>query len=294
MITFRDLAAYLGYRLPNETVISGVSTSTAPAPNTFTFINSMEDVARVEVEAHPSTLFLVPAGAGLAHMKNCVELTNPRRAYALAVRYAFPSTETKGIARTAICAESAVVADDVTIGHYAVIEQGVVLGAGCVIGSHTVLHSGVRLGKRVSIGSHSSIGGSGFGFEVDETGSPLRIRHLGGVHVEDDVEIGSHVVIAQGTIEPTRVAAKAKIDDCVFIAHNVSIGEASFVIAGAQISGSVAIGRDVWISPEATVIQKVSIGDGALVGIGAVVTRDVQENTVVAGVPAKPRGLRRP
>ena len=66
------------------------------------------------------------------------------------------------------------------------------------------------------------------------------------------------------------------------------------MIAGAEISGSVTIGERVWISPEVTVINKVSIGDDALVGIGAVVVRDVEANTVVAGVPAKPRGQRHP
>ena len=64
------------------------------------------------------------------------------------------------------------------------------------------------------------------------------------------------------------------------------------MIAGAEISGSVVIGRDVWISPEVAVINKVSIGDGALVDIGAVVVRDVEPNTVVAGVPAKRMGDR--
>ena len=41
-------------------------------------------------------------------------------------------------------------------------------------------------------------------------------------------------------------------------------------------------------------INKVAIGEDALVGIGAVVVKDVDPNTIVAGVPAKPRGLRYP
>ena len=129
---------------------------------------------------------------------------------------------------------------------------------------------------------------------MDDEGHPVRLGHMGGVVIGSDVEIGSHVSIAQGTIEPTVISDHAKIDDCVFIAHNVHVGKSSFVIAGAEISGSVTIGERVWISPEVTVINKVSIGDDALVGIGAVVVRDVEENTVVAGVPAKPRGQRYP
>jgi len=124
-------------------------------------------------------------------------------------------------------------------------------------------------------------------------GRVIRIGHMGGVVIGDEVEIGAHCSIAQGTIEPTQIHDHVKIDDCVFIAHNVCIGENSYIIAGAEISGSADIGRGVWISPEVAVINGVSIGDGAFVGIGAVVIRDVEPDTVVAGVPAKPMGHRR-
>ena len=50
---------------------------------------------------------------------------------------------------------------------------------------------------------------------------------------------------------------------------------------------SIKIGNDVWIGSNATVLAGVTIGDGAIVAAGAVVTRDVDENTIVGGVPAK-------
>jgi UDP-3-O-[3-hydroxymyristoyl] glucosamine N-acyltransferase len=78
-----------------------------------------------------------------------------------------------------------------------------------------------------------------------------------------------------------------KIDDHVFIAHNVEVGENTLIIACAEISGSVTIGRGVWIGPNASIRDKVTIGDKALVGLGAVVTKNVVDNAVVAGNPAK-------
>ena len=48
-----------------------------------------------------------------------------------------------------------------------------------------------------------------------------------------------------------------------------------------------SVGRNVWIGSNATILQGVTIGDNAVVGAGAVVTRDVEANTVVGGVPAK-------
>jgi serine acetyltransferase len=83
----------------------------------------------------------------------------------------------------------------------------------------------------------------GFGFETDDSGRPIWIGHMGGVVIGGDVEIGVHCSIAQGTTEPTRIHDHVKIDDRVFIAHNVCVGEKSFIIAGAEISGSVDVGR---------------------------------------------------
>ena len=49
----------------------------------------------------------------------------------------------------------------------------------------------------------------------------------------------------------------------------------------------IHIGKNVWIGANATVLAGVNIGDGAVVAAGAVVTKDVEPNTIVGGVPAK-------
>ena len=49
----------------------------------------------------------------------------------------------------------------------------------------------------------------------------------------------------------------------------------------------ITIGDDVWIGGHSTILPGVSIGDGAVVAAGAVVTKDVEPNTIVGGVPAK-------
>tara|TARA_A200000113_G_scaffold30426_1_gene25396 strand:+ start:1020 stop:1229 length:210 start_codon:yes stop_codon:yes gene_type:complete len=55
----------------------------------------------------------------------------------------------------------------------------------------------------------------------------------------------------------------------------------------AELSGGVTLGDNVWIGPNSCTTEKVSVGNGALVGIGSVVIKDVEEETVVAGSPAK-------
>jgi phosphonate metabolim protein, transferase hexapeptide repeat family len=55
-----------------------------------------------------------------------------------------------------------------------------------------------------------------------------------------------------------------------------------------RFSEPCTIGNDVWIGSNATVCRNVNIGDGAVVGAGAVVTHDVEPYTIVAGIPARP------
>lgn len=291
MVTFADITRALGGSSNDQRRIVGASSVNAPRPNTVSFIQRWDPQSADTVKNHPETLFIGPNTSSTL-TSNVVLVDNPRLSYALTVRDFLQVAAAPAIASTSVVSDSAEIGDRVSIGHFTVIEDHVIIGDDSVIGSHSVLRTGVQVGSNTLIGSHASIGGPGFGFEMDTSGHPIRIGHLGGVLIGDSVEIGQHVSIAQGTIEPTKVHDRVKIDDCVFIAHNVVVGENSFIIAGSEISGSVTIGRGVWISPEVAVINKVSIGDDALVGIGAVVVRDVDANTIVAGVPAKSRGPR--
>lgn len=52
--------------------------------------------------------------------------------------------------------------------------------------------------------------------------------------------------------------------------------------------GDIVIGNDVWIGYEAVILAGVTIGDGAVIGARAVVTKDIPPYTIVGGVPAKP------
>ena len=49
----------------------------------------------------------------------------------------------------------------------------------------------------------------------------------------------------------------------------------------------IVLGRNVWVGSNSTILQGVTIGDGAIIAAGAVVTKDVPANTVVGGVPAR-------
>lgn len=296
MSSRNEIASALGI-LPVEEdfEINGVSALSEPAAGTLSFVKVWSPETEQLVSEHADTLFLVPVGArGDSLPSNALPVENPRLMYARVLRDQLTPRRVPTISTRAHIEDGAVIGRGVSIGHFSVVEAGAVVEDDCVIDSHVVIKSGVKLGARTVIGPHTSLGGTGFGFEVDDDGVPVRIQHRGGLEIANDVEVGAHVTVAQGTIQPTRIGPHVKIDDQVFIAHNVQVGEGAFIIAGAEISGSVSIGARAWISPEAAVINQVTIGADALVGIGAVVIRDVAANTVVAGVPAKERGPRYP
>ena len=93
--------------------------------------------------------------------------------------------------------------------------------------------------------------------------SGCHFQDQGGVYIGDGTLIGSQVVIAT-------------INHDIDPAHR-----------GDNLLASVHIGKNVWIGSHSTILPGVSIGDNAVVAAGAVVTKNVEANTIVGGVPAK-------
>ena len=152
-----------------------------------------------------------------------------------------------------------------------------------------VIHPAAQIGRNVSVGPYAVIGGTGFGYERNESGALELFPHSGTVVIEDDVDIGSHVTIDRATFEETRICSGVKIDNHAYLAHNVRIGRDTMIMASAVICGSVRIGERCWIAPSATIRDGVSIGNDVTVGIGSLVLADVPDGSVVYGSPARPK-----
>jgi len=165
--------------------------------------------------------------------------------------------------------------------------DGVFIGNNVVIEDNVVIRGRVAVGNGCLIKSGAVIGSKGFSFGFMEDLTPVAIGHTGGVIIGNNVEIGALTTVCQGTIEDTVVGDYVKIDDHVHIAHNCNIGARSCIAAGTKFGGGVVVGEKVWIGLSATIMNKVRIGDYALVGVGANVIRDVSPGDVVIGNPAK-------
>lgn len=286
--TASEIARFLQSELRGPDVeVRGPRALDAVVPGALVFAKALSAERVERLNACPGALALVGSEFSGRLIHSHVIVPNARLAFARVADRFFTTRVAREIAASAVVDPSAFIGADVAIGRFSTIGPGVTVGDGTVIRDHVVLSAGTSIGRACLIKSRAVIGEEGFGFDFDEGGSPVRIPHLGGVEIGDDVEIGVGSVIARGTLDSTQVHNRVKIDDLVFIAHNVVIGEDTLVIANAEISGSAKIGRGCWIGPSASLINGVSVGDRAYVGIGAVVLKDVAPDTVVVGNPAR-------
>jgi acetyltransferase-like isoleucine patch superfamily enzyme len=94
--------------------------------------------------------------------------------------------------------------------------------------------------------------------------------------------IGSFVSIGPGK-HPIEFVSTSP----VFFSDNKQCGTTFADMSYYREMGSVKIGNDVWIGANAVIFDDVTIGDGAVIAAGAIVTKDVEPYAVVGGVPAK-------
>ncbi len=165
----------------------------------------------------------------------------------------------------------AFIGEGARIGAGSVLHPGVYVGVGSKIGRDCTLYpnvtvrEGVAIGDRVRIHAGSVIGADGFGYIIRE-GRHIKIPQVGGVVIEDDVEIGACTTIDRATTGNTLIGRGAKIDNLVQIAHNVKIGAGSIVVAQAGVAGSSTLGNYVIVAGQAGIADHVRIEDGAVVG----------------------------
>ena len=218
---------------------------------------------------------------------NLLIVEEPRRTFAeLVTQYLLEPTHRQGISKTAIIHPTTKIGKNCYIGNYVTIEENCEIGDNCFIDHNTIIHHGTILQNNVKIGCNCTIGGNGFGYVADSSGEYQLFPHLGHVLIEELVEIANNTCVDRGALKPTHIRKGVKIDNLVQIGHNATIGQHTIITSNCMVAGC-KLGDHVWLAPSATLMQKIEIGDHALVGMSAVVTKSVAENAVVVGNPAR-------
>jgi len=250
---------------------------------------------------------LVPAGVSLGG-RTTIAVAHPKLAFIRAAEALHPPAPVAhGIHPTAVVSPHANLAAEVSIGPHAVIERGVSVGAGtqinagvflgenvqvgaqCVLYPRVTVYAGARLGDRVILHAGVTVGGDGFGYVFAE-GRHQKFPQLGGVIIEDDVEIGCNSTVDRGSLGTTVVGQGTKIDNLVQVAHNVKIGRHCVIAAQTGISGSVEIGDYVVMGGQVGIGDHVRVEEGATLGGGAGILpgKIVRRGETVWGRPARP------
>ena len=238
--------------------------------------------------------------------RNLLQAKNPRVAFARTAALLHPTpTPPPGIDERAVigsnfaCGEQVSVAagvtigNDVSIGDRSVLRPGVVLEDGVAVGEDVLLHPNVTvyrgcvIGSRVIVHAGSVIGSDGYGF-APEGNRHVKIPQLGIVRIEDDVEIGANCTIDRATFGETRIGQGTKIDNLVQIAHNVSVGEHSLIVAQVGIAGSTRMGKNVILAGHSGVAGHLTLGDHVIVGPMAGVGKSLESGEIVSGAPSMP------
>jgi UDP-3-O-[3-hydroxymyristoyl] glucosamine N-acyltransferase len=313
-LTVQALARELGGAAEShgERLISGVSTPAHASASDLIFISSHKHRAALLASAAGAVLLSEPLETpdGMA----VIRVAQPLAAMAQAIDLLVPVARTPpGISERAILGDhvgidgsasigpGCCIGDRARVGARTEVRAGVTVGADVIIGDDCLIYpgahiyDGVRLGNRVIVHAGAVIGADGFGFVREPlppggpAGEPFRhrkLRQVGTVVIEDDVEIGANTTIDRATLSETRVGRGTKIDNLVMVGHNCVIGRHCILVSQTGLSGSVELGDYVTIAGQAGVIGHVHIGDRATVGSQAGVTRDVAAGTAVLGSPA--------
>lgn len=220
--------------------------------------------------------------------KTLLLVDNPRLSFINVINEFYPSYQRLGWSySSSLVSELSKVPSSCYIGPYTYISAGCNVGENVVFYGNIHIYPGTVIGNNVIIHAGTVIGAEGFGFWRSKKGDLIKFPQIGGVVIEDNVEIQANVCIDRGTLGNTIIGEGTKIDNFVHIAHNVCIGKNCAIVAHSMIGGSVKIEDNCWIAPSASILNQMKIGKNSVIGMGSVVLKEVKPNQIVKGVPAK-------
>jgi UDP-3-O-[3-hydroxymyristoyl] glucosamine N-acyltransferase len=241
------------------------------------------------------------AAPGIARLR----AADPYLAFARAIEIFAPAQHAAaGIHRLADVGAGASIASDASIAAFVSVGDGarigartivyphVTIGAGAIVGDDCVIHARVSIRERVVIGSRvviqdgAVIGSDGFGFAHRADGTHHKIPQLGGVVIEDDVEIGANAAIDRPAVGETRIGAGTKIDNLVQIAHGVTIGRDVLLAAQVGIAGSTSVEDRVTLAGQVGVAGHLTVGKGVVATAQSGIPNSVEAGSFISGYPA--------
>ena len=312
-LTVGDIAQEINCELADESQvgveIQSVGPIEAAQAGSLTFIDNPKYVEALSITEATAVICAKRYVKSLPDGVIGLVSSQPYTSFALAMAMLYPAgmrplpVVANGIAPGAYVDPAALLENNVTVEHGAVIGPGAHIGQGSLIGPNVSIGSGVQIGRNTSISGGASvvhsvigdnviiqsgvrIGCDGFGFAMG-SGGHKKIPQVGRVVIQDHVEIGANSCVDRGSNRDTVIGEGTKIDDLVMIGHNVVIGRHCVLVAQSGIAGSTELGDYVVLGGQSAVIGHVKIGSGAQIAGLSGVSGDVAPGARLGGVPAR-------
>jgi len=186
---------------------------------------------------------------------------------------------------TALVDAAADLADDVSVGPYAVIGAGVRVGQGTTIGAHCVIDGPTTIGRDNRIFAHAVLGGAPQ--DMKYRGEPTQL------HIGDRNTIREFCTFNRGTAQDvgiTRVGNDNWVMAYVHIAHDVQLGDQTILANNATLAGHVHVGDWAIVGGLSGVHQFCKIGAHVMTGFQSHVSQDVPPFMTVGGNPLSVHG----
>ena len=161
---------------------------------------------------------------------------------------------------------------NVKIGNNVIIEEFADIKENTAIGDNCIIRAGAK------------IGGVDFEFKK-ENQSIFGVAHYGGVILGNNVEIQCNSVVNRGVYpwDNTSIDDFTKIDALSIVSHGVKIGKRNLIACQTAIGGRTIIGDDCWFGLGTTIKNGLTIGNNVRSNVGAVVTKNVNNNESLTG-----------
>lgn len=299
-----DIAARLECRLEGdgEIDVGRVAGIEDAGPGDLTFFANPKYSAALRATRAAAVILSERAEAAPCAM---LRTHHPYLAFAKAVAlFADGWRPAPGVHTLALVEPDAAVAGDASVGPFVVISSGARVGARTILHPHVVvgrdaeigddclvharvsIRERVRIGHRVILQDGAIIGSDGFGFARTPEGTHHKIPQVGGVVIEDDVEIGANTTIDRPAVGETRIGAGTKIDNLVQVAHGVTIGRHVLLAAQVGIAGSSTLEDGVTLAGQVGVAGHLTLGKGVVATAQTGIPNSVPTGSFISGYPA--------
>jgi UDP-3-O-[3-hydroxymyristoyl] glucosamine N-acyltransferase len=284
--TLKELAMLVGGKIDGnpETVIESAAPIETARKGDITFIANVKYTKFLDTTAASAVVVSEETKSSRIPL---IRHKNPYYAFAVILDSLYPDRlPEQKIHESAVIENSATIGEGTSIGALCYVGNGVVIGTNCRIYPRVSILDGTRIGNNVIIHSGAVIGADGFGFAPAEKGFK-KVKQIGWVEIESEVEIGANTTIDRGALGPTRIGHGTKIDNLVQIAHNVEVGKNCAIAAQAGIAGSTKLGNGVIMAGQVGLVGHIEVGDGVKVGAQSGVAKSIPAGKTYFGSPAR-------